>query len=86
MKKNLKSFLYSLSFKLFKIDYQKKGENQTIPSTVSQTFSNSDHKDTHRFPIERLAGKLESRNIPRNQKIDNICWIQFANRDSEGEG
>lgn len=44
----------------------------------------TDHKDTHWFPIEHLAGKLESRNIPRNQdrQTNNICWIQFTNRDS----
>lgn len=83
--KNLKSFLQPLSQTPIQNWLPKeRGENQAIsfiPNIFKQWWQ-------RHLSISHRASrwKLESKNIPRNQnrQTNNICWIQFANRDWRG--
>lgn len=83
--KKLKSFLQPLSQTPIQNWLPKeRGENQAIsfiPNIFKQWWQ-------RHLSISHRASrwKLESKNIPRNQnrQTNNICWIQFANRDWRG--
>lgn len=85
--KNLKSFLQPKPLSQTPIQNwlpKERGENQAIsfiPNIFKQWWQ-------RHLSISHRASrwKLESKNIPRNQnrQTNNICWIQFANRDWRG--